>query len=111
MRQVQRELAEQQMSVFSGCEPVCVCVCVCVYLSHDALVMAGAEGGDDTHTLRVSVESVLTHAALGGVAAVHRRGRVNVLAAPLTQPDLLRLTPLPTLPVRTRCRGRGREGL
>lgn len=50
--------------------------------------MAGAEGWDDTHTLRVSIEPLVTHAALS-VTAVDREGGVNVLAAPLTQQDLL----------------------
>lgn len=50
--------------------------------------MAGAEGRDDTHTLCVSVKPLLTHTALGGMAAVDRRG-VNVLAAPLAQRELL----------------------
>lgn len=49
--------------------------------------MTGAEGGDDTHTLRVSVKPLTTHTALGGAAAVDGGG-VNVLAAPLTQRDL-----------------------
>lgn len=72
--------------------------------------MAGAEGGDDTHTLRVPVKSLPTHAALGGAAAVDGRG-VNVLAAPLTQQDLLQHAPPPLLPGRTCCRavGGGKE--
>lgn len=56
-----------------------------VYLPQDALVMAGAEGGDDTHALRVSVEPVLTHAAFSGAAAVDRGQGVNVPTASLTQ--------------------------
>lgn len=64
-------------------------MCVFVYLSQDALVMARAEGGDDTHTLCVSIKPVLTHTSLSRVTAVDRKGGVNVLAAPLTQQDLL----------------------
>ena len=60
-----------------------------MYLLQDALVMAGAEGRDDTCALWVSVKPLPTHAALGGMATVDRRGGVNVLAAPLTQGDLL----------------------
>lgn len=50
--------------------------------------MAGAEGGDDTHALFVSVKPLPTHAALGGATAVDGRGGVNVLTAPLTQRGL-----------------------
>lgn len=50
--------------------------------------MAGAEGGDDTHALGVSVKPLSTHTALSGASAVDRRGGVNVLTAPLTQQGL-----------------------
>lgn len=85
-------------------------MCVYAYLPQHALVMAGAEGGDDTHTLSVSVKPLPTHAALGRVAAVNGR-RINVLAAPLTQRDLLRHTPPPPLPDRTLCRRRREKGV
>lgn len=82
-----------------------VCVCVCVYLPKDALVVAGAECGDDTHTIHAPVKPLLTDAGLGrGVAAVHRRG-VDVLAAPLTWQRLA--PPPPLLSGRARCRGDG----
>lgn len=68
--------------------------------------MAGAAGGDDTRTLRVSVEPFPADAALGRVAAVDGRG-VNVLAAPLAQGDLVGRAPLPLLPSRTLCKGGG----
>lgn len=68
--------------------------------------MAGAAGGDDTRTLRVSVKPFPADAALGRVAAVDGRG-VNVLAAPLAQGDLVGRAPLPLLPSRTLCGGVG----
>lgn len=87
---------------------VCLCACVCVYLPHDTLVMAGAEGGNDTHALPVPVQPLLTHAALRGAAAVDGR-RVNVPAASLTQRGLLHAPP-PLLAGGTRCRGERRDG-
>lgn len=57
------------------------------YLPQDAPVMARAEGRDDARALRVSVKPLLTDAAFSRVAAVDRRGGINVLAAPLTQQD------------------------
>lgn len=72
--------------------------------------MAGAESRDDTVPPRVSVEPLPTHAALVQAAAVDGSRGVNVLAAPLAQWDLFRNAPLPLLPVRTRCRGRGTAG-
>lgn len=51
--------------------------------------MARAEGRDDARALWVSVKPLLTHAAFSRVAAVDRRGGINVLAAPLTQQDPL----------------------
>lgn len=83
---------------------------MCVYLPQDVLVIAGAEGGDNTCALRVSVKPLSTHAALGGAAAVDGGQRVDVHAAPLAQGRLLRNAPPPLLPFRTRCgeeEGRG----
>lgn len=79
----------------------------CVYLSQDALVVAGAEGGDDAGARRVSVQPLQTHAAPGRAAAAGRGCGVNVSAAPLTQRGflLLRAAPPPPLPVGTRCTG------
>lgn len=73
------------------------------YLPQNALVMARAEGRDDTHAACVSVEPLPTHAAFRRVAAVDRRGGVNVLAAPLTQWDLLGGASPPLLSIRTHC--------
>lgn len=73
------------------------------YLPHYVVVVAGAEGGDDTHTIGVSVKPLLTDTALVKVAAVDRGG-VNIPTAPLTQWDLLRHAHLPLLSSRARCR-------
>lgn len=79
------------------------------------MVVARAEGGDDTRTTRAPVEPLLTDAAFGRRVAAVEGGRVNVLAAALTWSSFNQAAaaaaapPLPLLPGRTCCTEEGRH--